>query len=49
MQPRVLKYLLDIQSVISEIEEVKDRTKNNFANFQSDISLQRAVERDLEI
>lgn len=49
MQPKVLKYLLDIESVIQEIESVKIRTANNFDIFRSDILLQRAVERDLEI
>jgi uncharacterized protein with HEPN domain len=49
MQPKVLKYILDIQSVILEIEAVKTRTGNNFMVFRSDIILQRATERDLEI
>lgn len=49
MQPKVLKYILDIQSVIQEIESIKSKTQNNFNVFQSDIILQRAIERDLEI
>lgn len=49
MQPKVLKYILDIQSVIQEIEAIKAKTNNNFNSFQSDIILQRAIERDLEI
>lgn len=49
MQPKVLKYILDIQSIIQEIELINAKTQNNFKNFQSDIILQRAVERDLEI
>lgn len=49
MQLKTLKFLLDIQSVINEIELVKSITKNNFTAFKSDILLQRAVERDLEI
>lgn len=49
MQPKILKFLLDIQSVIQEIETVKSKTNNNFKDFQADILLQRAVERDLEI
>ena len=49
MQPKVLKYLLDIQSVINEIEGVKAKTENNFNLFHSDIILRRAIERDLEI
>ena len=49
MQPKVLKYLLDIQSIINEIEGVKAKTENNFNLFHSDIILRRAIERDLEI
>lgn len=49
MQPKVLKYLLDILSVAQEIELVKTKTNNDFFSFKSDILLQRAVERDLEI
>ncbi len=49
MQSRVLKYILDIESVINEIENIKAKTQNNFNLFQSDIILQRAIERDLEI
>ena len=49
MQLKIIKYLLDIESIIQEIETVKTKTNNNFNSFQSDILLQRAVERDLEI
>jgi len=49
MQLKMLKYILDIQSVIQEIESIKSKTSNNFNNFKADIILQRAVERDLEI
>lgn len=49
MQPKVLKYILDIQSVIDEIEAIKTKANNNFISFKSDIILQRAIERDLEI
>lgn len=49
MQPRILKYILDIEAVIDEIESIKLKTENNFINFSQDIILQRAVERDLEI
>ncbi|MCE3294525.1 MAG: hypothetical protein K0R65_239 [Crocinitomicaceae bacterium] len=49
MQPRILKYILDIESVILEINSVKQRTSNDFNVFQQDILLQRAIERDLEI
>lgn len=49
MQLKVLKLLLDIQSIIEEIEIAKARTNNNFISFKEDILLQRAVERGLEI
>ncbi len=49
MQPKTLKYLLDIQSIICEIELIKIKTNNNFNLFKSDFILQRAIERDLEI
>jgi hypothetical protein len=35
MQPKVLKYILDIQSVMTEIESVKIKSGNNFQNFES--------------
>jgi len=49
MQPKLLKYILDIESIIEEIESIKQKTNNNFNYFSDDIILQRAVERDLEI
>lgn len=49
MQPKLLKYILDIESVIEEIESIKRKTQNDFNNFSKDIILQRAIERDLEI
>jgi uncharacterized protein with HEPN domain len=49
MQPKLLKYILDIESIIQEIEKVKQLTKNNFNTFRSEILYQRAIERDLEI
>lgn len=49
MQPRVLKYILDIESVILEIESFKNLVENNFKNYQDSIVVKRAVERDLEI
>ncbi|MCH8547118.1 MAG: DUF86 domain-containing protein [Cryomorphaceae bacterium] len=49
MQLKLLKYILDIESVIEEIEAIKRKTKNDFNNFSNDIILQRAIERDLEI
>jgi len=49
MQPKVLKYILDILSVISEIESIKKTAGNDFQQFKTNFILQRAVERDLEI
>ena len=49
MQPKAMKYLLDIESVISELEIVKERIGNDFSVFKTDIIVQRAVERELEI
>ena len=49
MNPKALKYILDIESVIAEIEEIKIRTKNNFDEYRSDFLMKRATERDLEI
>jgi len=49
MQLKLLKYILDIESVIEEIESIKLKTQNDFSNFYNDIILQRAIERDLEI
>ena len=49
MQHKVLKYILDIESIISEIDIVKSRTNNDFTIFQKDKILRRAIERDLEI
>ena len=49
MQHKVLKYILDIESIITEIETIKNRLNNDFNQFSNDVIMQRAVERDLEI
>ena len=49
MQSKLLKYILDIERVIEEIESIKQKSKHDFNNFSHDIIFQRAVERDLEI
>ena len=49
MQPKLLKYILDIESIIVEIETIKSKTENSFSSFRNNIILQRAIERDLEI
>jgi len=49
MNPRALKYILDIESIISELELIKSKVNNNFNLFQKDFIIKRASERDLEI
>ncbi len=49
MQPKLLKYILDIESVIGEIENIDRRVEGDFTRFIDDILIQRAAERDLEI
>ena len=46
---KILKYILDIDSVIQEIESIKSTCNNNFENFNSNFILSRAIERQLEI
>ena len=49
MQPKALKYLLDLESLIRELETFKDLVGNDFLRFQNQPVVKRAVERDLEI
>jgi len=49
MLPRILKYILDIESVIAEIESFKESVNNDYRAYQEKIVVKRAVERDLEI
>jgi len=49
MRHNILKYLLDIESVITEIESIKLKANNDFSVFKTDMILRRAAERDLEI
>ena len=42
------KYLLDVKNACEEVESFF-KGKKNFANFQTDILRQRAVERNVEI
>jgi uncharacterized protein with HEPN domain len=49
MNPKSLKYILDIESIIAELELIKSRVNNNFNLFQDDFVIKRASERDLEI
>ena len=49
MQPRALKYVLDIEALIQEIDSFKALVGNDFFDYQKQLVVKRAVERDLEI
>jgi uncharacterized protein with HEPN domain len=49
MNPKALKYILDIESVIGEIELIQVEIKNDFNIFKSNLMAKRAMERELEI
>jgi uncharacterized protein with HEPN domain len=49
MQPRALKCILDIQSLILEIESFVELTSRDFFRYRSQPIVKRAIERDLEI
>ncbi len=49
MDERILKWLFDIQIAITEIDSYFDTTPKDFFEYQKNIMLKRAVERDLEI
>lgn len=49
MNPKALKYILDIESILEEIESIKIRVENSFISYKEDFVIKRAVERDLEI
>lgn len=49
MNSKTLKFILDIESIISEIEEITLKTEGNFFNFKNNFIFKRAIERDLEI
>ncbi len=46
---RMLKYILDIEQVIAEIEELSGRFQGDFRKFENDWVSKRAIERDLQI
>ena len=46
---RILKYILDIESIILEIDLIKKSVDNDFTKFKNDFRSTRAVERQLEI
>lgn len=49
MDDRVLKYLSDISTCISQIEDALDRFGRNYETFESDIVFRMFVERNIEI
>ncbi|MEP4533466.1 MAG: HepT-like ribonuclease domain-containing protein [Cyclobacteriaceae bacterium] len=49
MNPRILKYILDILSVIDEMERLLEKIDRNFIRFSEDFTAIRTAERDLEI
>ncbi|REG90939.1 HepT-like ribonuclease domain-containing protein [Algoriphagus antarcticus] len=49
MNAKALKYILDLESILGEIDEIKLRVENNFIIYQKDFIVKRAVEHDLEI
>lgn len=49
MNQRELKYILDIEQVIQELELILKEANSDFSIFQSNIILIRATERNLEI
>lgn len=49
MDERILKWLYDIKLAVEEIEHYFESTDKNFFEYQKNIMLKRAVERDLEI
>ena len=46
---KLLKYILDIEAVIQEIELVQKECNNNFSQFEENFMAIRTVERDLQI
>jgi len=46
---KALKYCLDIESVITELEYIIKRHNSDYSSFSSDFVSVRAVERDLII
>ena len=49
MNAKALKYLLDIESILKEIDQIKLRVGNNFNTYRKDFIIKNAVEVDLEI
>ena len=49
MDERVEKWLLDVLQAINEIETYFENRKKDFNEYQKDLQLKRAIERNLEI
>lgn len=49
MNSKALKYILDLESIIDEIELILVKVDNDFNKYQSDFIVKRAIERALEI
>ncbi len=49
MDEKILKWLFDIKFAINEIEKYFEEKEKNFFEYQKNIMLKRAIERDLEI
>lgn len=49
MDERILKWLYDIKFALDEINSYFDGKEKNFAEYQNNTMLKRAIERDLEI
>ncbi|UZO81007.1 DUF86 domain-containing protein [Aquimarina sp. ERC-38] len=49
MQPKELKYILDLESLIQEVEKIQERYTHNYTLFKEDFLGVRSLERVLEI
>jgi len=49
MDEKILKWLYDIKFAIEEVDSYFDERERNFFEYQKNVMLKRAVERDLEI
>lgn len=49
LHKKLLKYVLDVESIIKELENILDHHNKDFIDFQNDFISVRAVERDLMI
>ena len=49
MDDRILKWLYDIDFALNEIESYFEEKEKDFSQYQKNIMLKRAIERDLEI